>query len=78
MHGETIADVIDRAERAANGRSSSSHDAPFQRPEIVEHEDGTVEFGDDPDYDPKEWELGEYGFPDDGHDYSQYFKPRRS
>ena len=47
----------------------------FEHPEPIEHEDGTVEFGDDPDYDRRDWEYGEYGFPDDGHDYSQYFKP---
>eukprot|EP00727_Mastigamoeba_balamuthi_P012883 m51a1_g8217 hypothetical protein (571) ;mRNA; r:87530-89620 len=36
---------------------------PAQEPETAEEA-----------YDRRQWELGEYGFPDDGYDYSQHFK----
>ena len=60
----------EREERPARRRAEN-----FEPAAPIEHEDGTVEFGDDPEYNRRDWEYGEYGFPDDGHDYSQYFKP---
>eukprot|EP00188_Purpureofilum_apyrenoidigerum_P005971 Plantae.Rhodophyta-Purpureofilum_apyrenoidigerum.ctg8468.p1 GENE.Plantae.Rhodophyta-Purpureofilum_apyrenoidigerum.ctg8468~~Plantae.Rhodophyta-Purpureofilum_apyrenoidigerum.ctg8468.p1 ORF type:complete len:461 (-),score=127.02 Plantae.Rhodophyta-Purpureofilum_apyrenoidigerum.ctg8468:1081-2463(-) len=44
-------------------------------PEVIDPETiGEVGEGENLDYNREDWELGEYGFPDDGHDYSQHLK----
>ena len=73
MHGESLGEAIEQHVAAAAAADAPPKSAKFSHP--IEHEDGTVEFGDDPDYDRRDYEFGEYGFPDDGHDYSQYFRP---
>lgn len=72
VHGSARRDEPEWDEQRPAARQRGEH---VERAQPIEHEDGTVEFGYDPDYDRRDWEYGEYGFPDDGHDYSQYFKP---
>ena len=47
--------------------------------DIIVDANGNVRFSEEEDrkygYNRRDWELGEYGFPDDGFDYSKYFKP---
>mmetsp|Transcript_9161 Transcript_9161/g.27582 ORF Transcript_9161/g.27582 Transcript_9161/m.27582 type:complete len:465 (-) Transcript_9161:1075-2469(-) len=44
-------------------------------PEVIDPEEvGKRNEEEGYEYNRNEWELGEYGFPDDGHDYSQHLK----
>ncbi|KAI0562758.1 Low temperature viability protein [Gracilaria domingensis] len=37
--------------------------------------DDAVQIPSEEDYNKRDYELGEFGFPDDGYDYSQHFRP---